>query len=95
MPAGLTAIEIGGEWRWLVVLTASPNLALLAALILRADLRRSTIEATERNDTAPPPPPLLLGCDLLAAVSPIVVGPAAANWLPSLLARTRGRSRPG
>ena len=87
--AGVAALGAGHAWRWLFVVTAIPNILLIAALLLRGDLGPSPAPVVAKP-AAIDVQPLILGAYMIAAASAFVVAQAMASWFPSLLARTQG-----
>ncbi len=87
--AALAAADVGSAWRWLFVLTALPNLLLIALLLRDPGLRATGATQREARSIAPPLRQIIF---LLAACAPIVFGQAVIAWLPTLLVRLHGLS---
>lgn len=76
------------SWRWLFLLTALPNLLLVALLVGRRTVPLASDRAKRARLVRWP----TLAAYLLVAAGPIVVGQALIAWLPSLMVRAHGLS---
>lgn len=96
--AGLTALGLTAEWRWLFLVTTLPNVLLIVLLLVSPTERTARfIDPGKLADPNEPPSQpaksaLLIACFLLAAVAPIVAGQAIGSWVPSLVVRSLGWS---
>lgn len=87
---GLVATLTGAGWRWLFVVTALPNLLLIAALSwlpVPMTGTRSAPGAARIAGRGARAPTSRLALYLAAACAPIVAGQAGIAWIPTLFVR--------
>jgi predicted MFS family arabinose efflux permease len=74
------------HWRWLLALTAVPNLLILP-LLLRASPAAVTAPLIEGEAPAPWP---ALAIIFAVAIAPLILAQAAGGWMPTLFVRQAG-----